>query len=605
MAAESRDVGGGAGRVVLEVATSLTVAIAFVLACSNIKVDASQRVGQVSLLAAVSVRVLLFGFSIVGALVAAARLRGGAYVGRVVPFACSALAGLSSAVVAGGIVAILHGTSFGLGGDSGDIGLLAEWARKLNDHTLGNEPGLLIYPPMQIHVIAWISKLFACDPLYAAKYFQILGVLLLGPCSYGAWRLLLRPTWALAVGVVCSLPLIEAYRAYPLLVLMIFIPVMVKFISTFRRSFDRHWYELVRLGVVYGLGLGLMCLMYSGWFQWSAPGVVIAGLWFMPWRCRPSHAIILVGVTALVFAIVTFHYLTNVLHAGAVQDSYMYFDTTVEPAYVAMWRNGLPGNVTSWPPPGELGGVGLFTVLLVAGTGVSIWLGHKRTLVVSVSLMLAGAWFWRMWIAHHMYETKLVQLYPRTSAELVYGAMILTGYAVHLGVERLRPRASPSAVIGLAVALVVLFLSTGSATTDRYSPVNDALDMGFLAWEALHRPPLEGDQATDAKLSSSDPAPVAEAEGWIEVRLPTVRLFQSVRLTPASDGFPADFELEVWTGTAWVARAHYTNQAVPGGPISLRWESPDTTNGFRLHATKLRAVGDAYAVRMKKIELLR
>ncbi len=597
--------GGEGGRILLELAASFLIAVAFVLACSNIKVDASQRIGQVSLLAAVSVRVLLFGCLIVGTLVAAARSRGGAYFARIVPLACSALAGLSSAVVAGGIVAMLHHTAFGLGGDSGDIALLAEWARKLNDHTLGNEPGLLIYPPMQFHVIAWISRAFACDPLYAAKYFQILGILLLGPCSYGAWRLLLRPPWALAVGVVCSLPLIEAYRAYPLLILMIFIPVVVKFISTLRRSFDRHWYELVRLGVVYGLGLGLMCLMYSGWLRWSAPGIVIAGLWFMPWRHRPSHGIILVGVTALVFAIVSLHYLTNVLHAGAIQDSYMYFDTTVEPAYVAMWRNGLPGNVASWPPPGELGGVGLFTVLLIAGTGVSIWLGNKRTLVVSVSLMLAGAWFSRMWIAHHMYETKLVQLYPRTSAELLYGAMILTGYAVHLGVERLRPRASPSAVIGLAVALVVLFLSAGSATTDRYGPVNDGHDMGFLAWEALHTPPLEGDQATDAVLSYSDPAPVADAEGWIEARFPALRSFQAVKLTPASDGFPADFELEVWTGTAWVARAHYTNQAVPGAPISLRWESLDTTNGFRLHATKLRAVGDAYAVRMKRIELLR
>ena len=597
--------GEGAGRILLEVATSLTIAIAFVLACSNIKVDASQRIGQVSLLAAVSVRLLLFGFAIVVALVAAARWRGGAYVDRIVPFACSALAGLSSAVVAGGIVAILHRTSYGLGGHSGDIDLLAEWARELNNHTLGTEPGLLIYPPMQFHVIAWISRICACEPLYAAKYFQILGIVLLGPCSYGAWRLLLRPAWALAIGVVCSLPLIEAYRAYPLLILMIFIPVMVKFISTFRRSFDRHWYELVRLGVVYGLGFGLMCLMYSGWFQWSAPGVVIAGLWFMPWRRHPSHAIILVGVTALLFAIVTFHYVTGVLHAGAVHDSYMYFDTTAEPAYVAMWRNGLAGTVATWPPPGELGGVGLFTVVLVAGTGVAIWLGSKRTLVVSVSLMLAGAWFWRMWIAHHMYETNLVQLYPRTSPELLYGALILTGYAVHLGVERLRPRASPSAVIGLAVALVVLFLSSGSATTDRYSPVNNATDLGYLAWEALHTPPLEGDQATDAKLSYSEPAPVADAEGWIEVRLPSPRTFQSVRLTPASDGFPADFALEVWTGTDWVARAHYTNQAVPGAPIVLRWDSPDATNGFRLHATKLRAAGDAYAVRMMKIELMR
>jgi galactan 5-O-arabinofuranosyltransferase len=55
-----------------------------------------------------------------------------------------------------------------------------------------------------------------------------------------------------------------------------------------------------------------------------------------------------------------------------VQDRYFYFDTSVEPAYIAMWRNDLPGDVGPWPPPGELAGVGVFTLLLVVGLGAAV-----------------------------------------------------------------------------------------------------------------------------------------------------------------------------------------------------------------------------------------
>jgi len=573
-----------------------------------IRVDALTRMGQVSLLAAVSLRLIVFGAVIVGGLVLAAHAKGGAWFARVVPYACAAVAGLASAVVAGGVVAILHRTPFAMGATlGGDSAVLASWSDQLNQGT--PIPG--VYPPMQIYLISWISRLFSIDSLYAAKHFQVLGILLVGPLSYGAWRLLLRPVWALGLGVVCALPFIDPYRAYPMMVLLVFIPIVVKFIDGIRTSSSAHWYELVRCGVGFGLAFGLLFLMYSGWVQWSAPGILLAVMFYMPWRDRPSHALILASITALLFFAMTFHYLSAVVHASAIHDDYMYFDATVDPSYIAMWRGSQPGSVPMWPPPGELGGVGLFTVLLTAGTGTAIWLGSKRTLVVTVSLILGCTWLWRMWCAHHLYETKLVQLYPRTTGELLYGAMILTGFSIYLAIEHLRARQTsaiwqrPSATVGLVVALLLLIMSTGSATTDRYNPNSDITYAGYLSWVALRIPLLGGNQAIEAKRTQSEVVSTADHEAWVQLEMPAVRTFSSVALTPDIDGFPVDFDVQVWDGTQWLTRAHVANQAVPTAPLVFRWKELDYASLFRVRATRLRPVGEGFGLHLKKIELYR
>jgi galactan 5-O-arabinofuranosyltransferase len=612
---------GGGKWLALEIVTAFVVSIAFVASCTIINVNALTRPGQVSALAAIDYRLMWFGIPLVAALAISAKVRGGAGFDRVSALVCAAFAGLASAGLAGGIVAILHRTNFALGAYLGDTAVLADWSDRLKHgaEIPGKIVGAGIYPPMQVYWVAWISKLFSFDSLYAVKYFQILGVVLLGPLSYATWRLLLRPTWALGLGVVCTLPLVEAFREYPMLVLVIFLPLLVKFFDVYRRSPDYHPLQLARFGVLFGNAFGLLFLMYSGWVQWSAPGILFAGLYFLPWRKRPSHALILAGVTALLFAIVSIHYLISVAHAPPIRDDYTYFETSIDPAYFAMWRGGMPGKMTflTWPPPGELGNVGMFTVLICVGIGAAIALGPRRTLVISLSAILAGTWLFRFYYAHRYYETKLVQLYPRTTVELLYGSMILAGYAVYMLVERARARAAPdsplrgrAAVVGLAAGLLLLIVQSTSVTTDRYMPEEDGDYWGHLAWLALKTPQLEDDQAAGAKVTtvgetSDDP----NHEESIEVHLPTVRGFASAVLYPAPDGFPIDFELDVWDSQHWLTRLKVTNQAAPDKPLVLRWTPPDPdhavdyTNAFRIRATKLRRVGNGYGLRMAKIEL--
>ena len=179
-----------------------------------------------------------------------------------------------------------------------------------------------------------------------------------------------------------------------------------------------------------------------------------------------------------------------------MQDRYFYFDTAVEPAYIAMWRNDLPGNVGPWPPPGELAGVGVFTVLLVVGLGVAVAVAGRRTAVITVGALLAGAWVLRLAIAAQMYETQTVQLYPRTTAEILFCLLLMAVFAARYGGRRLqdawRARAvagngsaarTAMPVIGALCAALLLALSTGSATADRYQPRKDK-SVGLLAYVA-------------------------------------------------------------------------------------------------------------------------
>ena len=153
-----------------------------------------------------------------------------------------------------------------------------------------------------------------------------------------------------------------------------------------------------------------------------------------------------------------------------------------------MWRNDLPGDVGPWPPPGELAGVGVFVLVLVVGLGLAVALGGRRTPVLTLCALLAGAWLLRLWFAAQAYATGAVQLYPRTSAEILYCLLVLSVFAVRYGVrsagDRLPRASSPLATtIGGLCAALLLGLSIGSAVADRYQPRNDG-SVGQLAYVA-------------------------------------------------------------------------------------------------------------------------
>lgn len=501
-----RAVGVRAALAGLEVGTAVATAILLLGWSRGIDVNPLDRVGQVSGLAAVQLRFAVMVFVLIGVFTAATR-RWPERRGLVLRLSCAALAGLATAVTAAGLTVALSGTPWPLFANGGDAGLLSAWAGAVR----AGEGVPLSYPPAFAHVLAGYSALVDMDPIYALKHLQIVGTALIGPTSYCAWRLLLSPVRALVLGVVAALPFVDAYKPSTYMVLIALLPVLIYLGRALRQSPGWTGRRCAVAGAVLGVVLGMLFLSYSGWFVWSAPGALVAMLLLFPWRESIGRGLVLLGTSAVVFAVVAAVHLIPLLRGvGSVKDTYVYFDVLVEPAYVAMWQNEFAGGVVTWPP-GELGGVGLFTVVLVIGLGAALWIGARHALVVVTACVLAGAWVIRFVVAAAMYETGTVQLWPRTTMQILYCLVVLTGYALLLGLNSVRSfvtdrdmvrgvdqaersggshRGVPAVAVLGAAAL--LFASAGSATADRYMPRNDD-STGYLAWVAHTTRTLTGD----------------------------------------------------------------------------------------------------------------
>jgi hypothetical protein len=477
----------GTGEVVAAVGAALGV----VQLSRSVVVDPLDRVGQVSGLAALDLRFVGLGLLVLAACVAATRRPAAwAVVSRL---ACAAVAGLASGLVAGGVLLALRGTAWPLFANWGDSGQLIRWA----DDILAGRPVPADYPPLVLHLIARWAELTGDSTAGALRTSQILGTALYGPLAYLSWRLVLTPVWALAAALVAAMPLLEPYKPYTTVVLVALVPVLIAFLRVLRRAGTLTWARVGLVGVATGGALGVLFTVYSGWFLWSAPGALVAVLVVFPWRAAPLRGVALLGLAVCGLVAVAWPHLLGLLRAaGTVQDRYFYFDTATEPAYIAMWRNDLPGDVGPWPPPGELAGVGVFTVLLVIGLGVAVAVAGTRTAVLTLGTLMAGAWLLRFWIASQMYATDTVQLYPRTSAEILFCLLLLAVFAALYGGRRLQeawrartvagnggPPRPAVAAIGALCAALLLALFMGSATADRYLPRNDG-SVGLLAYVA-------------------------------------------------------------------------------------------------------------------------
>jgi galactan 5-O-arabinofuranosyltransferase len=461
-------------------------AAAFTASCLAIRVNPTNRLGQISGLASLELRFFLVSVVLVGVLVAAARSGATERFPRATRLVCAAAAGLATAIVAGGILVALRGTHWGLTTKTGDMTKLAEWARALNK----GEPIPPLYPPLSLAVLAKFSTIFGIPPEHGIKWLQIAGTASFGPIAYLCWRLLLRPQWALAIGIVATIPLIDPYKPYPNLVLVAFLPVAILFLKNLRDLASWNRAQIARRAIVFGGAFGLMCLMYSGWFKWAAPGLFVAALYVAPWKTARRRALTFLGLSLIVFLLISANYLLGVFFDPAAKfaDNFVYFDVRVEPMYIAMWRNDLPGVLMTWPPIGEVGGVGLFTISLLVGLALAIALGRRSTIVIALVAVMTGAWFWRFWYAHSLFDTKLVQLYPRTTPLILCCLIVLSGMAVYWLVARLsseHPLRGPWAVIGAMCGLLLLFASSGSSTADRYMPLKTTPPgVGWLAWTA-------------------------------------------------------------------------------------------------------------------------
>jgi len=79
---------------------------------------------------------------------------------------------------------------------------------------------------------------------------------------------------------------------------------------------------------------------------------------------------------------------------------------------------------------------------------------------------------------------------------------------------------------------------------------------------------------------------------WLEVDFPYPISFSKVTLYPITDppgeGFPVDFQIQVWTGATWLDRVTQTDVPNPGtGAKAYTWGTSDRSDRVRILATKL------------------
>ncbi|WP_327677880.1 hypothetical protein [Kitasatospora sp. NBC_00458] len=427
---------------VLEAVVGALVAIGFVRVSMAIDVNPMDRIGQVSGLAALQLRfivgfvaVALFWWAMSRWVSPPAALR----------LACASLAGLATGLYAGGVAVILRGSQWPLNAMRGDSGQLQHWV----DDIQHGRPISGVYPPLFPHLLSYWTDLF--NPGHPGAALKILGILLValtGPAVYLAWRLLLPPLWSLGIAVASVFPIVHAAKPYVDVALLVLLPVLAKFITSLLRSSELTTKAALLTGVVYGAGISVIFLWYSGWFVWSAPGVFAVLVLTTVRLAKEGRTALLragtmAAATAAVFLALSGSYLVRLLEGSGTPDTYMYFDTYVDPAYFAMWQGDQPGAIGQgpWPIPGELGGVGVFMLLLIVGLGVALWLGPRQPVVQVAAFCMLGAFGLRYWFASHMERDHLVQLYPRTSAELLYCGIILCAMAGHLLVGKYAGRA--------------------------------------------------------------------------------------------------------------------------------------------------------------------
>lgn len=467
--------GGGVRRVAGwggEACAAVMGAAVMVGAARFIDVDPVERTGQVSALAALQVRFSVLGLVLLGVLMGAHRWRGGRRYGAAKRLACAGFAGLASGFLGGGIVVALRGTPWPLFGLSGDTGRLVEWSSSIV-HGHGNPNPT--YPPLTLHALAWWAQLFHHgDTASAFRDMEIGGAALTGPAAYLAWRFVLSPLWALVVGVVPAYAIIDPYKPYGAVVMIVLLPLFVVSVRHTMRVGDMAWRGVLVSGVLFGLLYSVLFLIYPGSSLWSAPGLVAAVLLLFPWaKARVGKLLAFVGVTVGVFGALCGWYVSDLIGPGNVDRAYG-FDAYTDPAFFSMWRTDMPGDVGQWPPPGELAGVGLFSVLTFAGLGVALWLGWRRPLAVTVACVFIGTWLWRMEVASRMWATGNVQLWPRTGNQLLYCVLVLGAAATAFTASRLGSRPPlPSqlgAHVGVLAAVLLVLGSAASSVSDYWMP---------------------------------------------------------------------------------------------------------------------------------------
>lgn len=414
-------------------------------------------------------------------------------------FSPALLAGAATGYIAGSINIALAGTNWPLFGSSGDSGVILEWIRTY----ISGQPLPETYPPGYLWLISGIATIFHAPVEFSAKLAQIVATAAIGPIGYIAWRLVVGPFMSLALGVVAMLPLISPYKPYPNLMLVVLLALVVRFVIDLRRvsNADRRW-AIVR-GLLIGAGVGITALIYSGWFVWSALGIFAVVLLNFPWRAGKTivvNSLWFMGSTLVaILGIGGVHLipmLRETLFGHAVSDSYFYSDTFVDPAYYVMAQSD-QSDGTGWPPLGELGGVGVFMMLLAISVAIAIAFSWKNPIVQVSLLVIASALAARYFVATLMVYRNAVYLWPRTQAVLIFALLLIGAVALRYLwnlLKEVRPQGGKLMSIraGLIVAFALVLSSSISSISSAYYPMDSNTTSKF-AFYSQHMEPVHVD----------------------------------------------------------------------------------------------------------------
>lgn len=469
----------------------------FVRSVANPSFEQDIRAGHVSALAAMQIPFFLVVSLSLLIVLAAPRIP--KFRKMALSFSPALLAGATTGFIAGSINIALAGTNWPLFGNIGDSGVIINW---VTDFRNGN-PLPETYPPGYLWLIAGISKILHAPIEFSAKFAQILTIAISGPIAYVAWRIAVGPFLALALGVISFLPLLSPYKPYPNLVLVVLFALIVKLANDLKIAgrADTRW-SIIR-GLILGALIGASALLYSGWFLWSAAGIFLLIISIFPWKQGRAvikkslmfFASLFVGM----LAISGFHIwamIHGALFGKAVSDSYFYNDTFVDPGYFVMSLGDL-AEVTSWPPQGELGGVGLFMIFLTAGLACSIAFKWHNNVVRTAVFLLFSALAARYFIATLMVYKNAVYLWPRTSAVILYCLLVATALSSQYFWNQFAAKSSvthstSTKAFGLLIGVSLLLSSGASSISSNYFPL-DKNTVAKFAFYSQHMEPVHVD----------------------------------------------------------------------------------------------------------------
>ncbi|MFF7294442.1 hypothetical protein [Streptomyces sp. NPDC008265] len=493
-----------------EAVVSVVAALLVTLLSTRIGINPVVRIGQVSGLAQLQQYAALLGLPLLAVLLYTAYRSTPARHQLAKRLVCAALAGLATGVVAGGVVVALQGTPWGLGGQDGDPGALINMANSF----LHGEGVSGIYPPLFPGLMAVWAKLRHDVPGgtgYALKDFQIFFTAVAGPMTYLAWRMLLRPFWALLIAVPSAVLFIDPIRPYSHASMLVTLPLLGYCMRELRRAGRRPLRGSLVRGAALGVVFGLVFLWYSGWYVWAAPGVGLLALVLFPWRGGAQarkRAGAFVGATLLAAGIVGAPLLYQMARLGSQHpDRYAFLTVYTDPAYVLGWTSDRSGSLEyqDWPVAGEMAGQTGFALLLLFAVGLGVGLALRNAMVLTAAATLAGAWLLRFWFAGNMEQSQTVQLYPRTTWIIMYCLMIMAVFGmmavVHRGSgwaertlrrpgagtagTRVVPRRAVAQLAAGMVCAIALFATMGASwSVNRYMPQSDTTSMGIDAYRA-------------------------------------------------------------------------------------------------------------------------